>query len=538
MSQAALARIRRALGVDSTLDAVHRLEAALARLVIQVSALDAQARDNALSVAESKRELALLATRTDALARACTEASADALRANSRCDDHGSLLGAVTDRLDALKCQGDALGTQLNRAEAAATSLRQDLDTLIPALRRAADLPAIRERLRGLSRRVPKNESVVFVGRSYFGDNTKYAFLAYVAQATTQALPPAIFLTDDESQANALRAHALPVALWHASAPASLVERLLHARVAVFCDHVSLGHPGEGLPYALLDGATKVLLWHGTPIKKIALQNLPSVDHLNGQSASTLESTTEIDVFVGPARGLERIWRDAFLARRHAHLGYARNDVLLHEHSEAELVGVDRAAYDAARTASSDGRRIFMYAPTFRDGVGATWIESVDLERLGEVCAQLGAELYVNLHPYEQWYATKLRERRLRGVRVIDPATDVYPILRYVACVITDYSSVAFDYLVLDRPVVLFRPDHDEYVARSRQLIEDLLVQGFDEAATDVSALGAMLADLASIDSRQRAKRLALRARLMDHVDDRSSERIAALVASLARGKE
>jgi CDP-glycerol glycerophosphotransferase len=47
--------------------------------------------------------------------------------------------------------------------------------------------------------------------------------------------------------------------------------------------------------------------------------------------------------------------------------------------------------------------------------------------------------------------------------------------MKEVDLLITDYSSIAFDYLHLLRPVVFFRPDHDAYLNKNRALIPDRL---------------------------------------------------------------
>lgn len=61
--------------------------------------------------------------------------------------------------------------------------------------------------------------------------------------------------------------------------------------------------------------------------------------------------------------------------------------------------------------------------------------------------------------------------------RVIDVSArhDVTPLLELADGLITDYSSVMFDYALLDRPLVFFTYDYDEYVHEGRGTYFDLL---------------------------------------------------------------
>ena len=74
----------------------------------------------------------------------------------------------------------------------------------------------------------------------------------------------------------------------------------------------------------------------------------------------------------------------------------------------------------------------------------------------------------------------KHRSQLLAGGRVAadlpnvihyDPTADVYPALADVDLLVTDYSSIYFDFLLLDRPIVFFANDLDLYLRRERHLL-------------------------------------------------------------------
>lgn len=139
-------------------------------------------------------------------------------------------------------------------------------------------------------------------------------------------------------------------------------------------------------------------------------------------------------------------------------IGVPRTDILFDVDAMAAARSAVRARYGIAAD-----RRVVLYAPTFRgDSVGAAVAgPSLDLrvmrDRLGE-----DHVLLLRLHPF------------VRAGLVIDPdladfAIDVsdHPeindLLAASDALVTDYSSVIFEYALLRRPMVFFAPDLDDY---------------------------------------------------------------------------
>ena len=88
-----------------------------------------------------------------------------------------------------------------------------------------------------------------------------------------------------------------------------------------------------------------------------------------------------------------------------------------------------------------------------------------------------------------------------------------------------------FDYLHLDRPVLLFRPDHRDYTERSRKLFDAKLATLPGPVAADAPALLALLAKKELPDAAHAAARRALRDSLFDHHDGAAGQRLADLLA-------
>ena len=215
-----------------------------------------------------------------------------------------------------------------------------------------------------VSRFHPKERAVVFVGTTYFGCNVKYGWLAFRAMARRLGIT-LWWLPQTEQQqrdVSALGERCFP--LNHADWQDEHVHAALSAAVVVTCDH--LLNPNPYAP-ALLAGARQVQLWHGISIKEIGLGNLPGLRQMNARVARVLATTGPYSRFTGTSRAQEADFRRWFGLQRYDAIGYPRNDVLLREPTPEDLLNTDAEALAAARPARAAGRRVVLYAPTFRD---------------------------------------------------------------------------------------------------------------------------------------------------------------------------
>jgi len=98
------------------------------------------------------------------------------------------------------------------------------------------------------------------------------------------------------------------------------------------------------------------------------------------------------------------------------------------------------------------GRRIAVWAPTFRGNAGRPRLEG--LEEIRQVAEELRDEWFfvIKAHPHID------RHEQVSNSAI--PTEELFPAADVL---ITDYSSVLFDYLLFRKPLVLFAPDLDEY---------------------------------------------------------------------------
>ena len=191
-----------------------------------------------------------------------------------------------------------------------------------------------------------------------------------------------------------------------------------------------------------------------------------------------------------------------------------------------------QAAREAALEAfpAARGRFTILFAPTFR-GNGArsaTYdLGRIDFAALHALCVEKDAVCIVRMHPFVReplGIPDDLARPAHRRLRRPDRINDL---LFAVDLLITDYSSIVYEYSILGRPVLFFAYDLEEYVA-SRDFYEPYesfvpgrIVRTFDE-----------LLDAIRRDDYELEKVAPFAARHFDHLDGGSTDRVIDLILS------
>lgn len=153
-------------------------------------------------------------------------------------------------------------------------------------------------------------------------------------------------------------------------------------------------------------------------------------------------------------------------------VGYPRNDALVQAKQQEEATGRRERGPLAAELGIPEDKQILLYAPTFRQRGGKRRFElPFDVERFADTFGDRYV-LLVRSH----YLNHVVLPPSVRG-RIIDVTNhhDMTPLLALADGLITDYSSVMFDYSLLDRPMFFFAYDYDEYVHEGRGTYFDLL---------------------------------------------------------------
>lgn len=197
--------------------------------------------------------------------------------------------------------------------------------------------------------------------------------------------------------------------------------------------------------------------WHGTPLKRLALHR-PGFDLR--RVGAVVKEARRWDVMLAQNPYGERVMRKAyaFFGKPIWTEGYPRNDIL---HS-----GTGSAVRDSLGISAEE--RVLLYAPTWRDD-RAEMVDFVDPAALAQ---QADAVVLVRGHS-----RTIEPGRDARGPRVIDvtgfPETAL--LLLAADALITDYSSVMFDFSVTGKPMFFLVPDLEHFRGTLRGFYFDLV---------------------------------------------------------------
>ncbi len=207
-------------------------------------------------------------------------------------------------------------------------------------------------------------------------------------------------------------------------------------------------------PYFLRRPGQRYLnTWHGTPWKTLGRdmqgalgqhqniqRNLLQTTHLLSPNAFTTKTLLE-------CHDLDGLYPGSLLE-----IGYPRIDVTL----SADVAAVRH------RLGIRSKKPIVLVAPTWRGEVGRVNAATSPLvSLLSDLCEELGRthEIVFRGHVLEQ----KLLRKRSLPCKIVPDCVDTNELLAAVDHLITDYSSIFFDYLVTPKPVYLFIPDIEDY---------------------------------------------------------------------------
>lgn len=372
----------------------------------------------------------------------------------------------------------------------------------------------------------PKDDRLVAFSHRDFTDNSR-ALFEFIAAGGSPLR--AVWLADTPAQRRRMLAQVPLGRILLKRSLAGLVAAL-RARTLAFSFY-----PEEFRPYSAASGRKRVvMLWHAVSIKRSKLLSRlltdAEKDRYRRRSAtySLMIASSDLDRLAkAAAHGVD--------ARRVAVTGLPRTDRVI---AGAAL----RPALPRAVAAALAGRAI-LYAPTYRPRGSTTELfrfDDFDAAALDEALAAMDATILIrphkndrrNLARAEGWADAGLT--RLIGLTsAIVP--DVADVLADIDVLMTDYSSIMLDFLLLDRPMLFLPYDWDRYAARHGLLYDYDVIAPGPRIASQAELVAALRSALAG--APEFAARRALSRRMFHAFDDgQSTRRVAGAIERLALG--
>lgn len=261
--------------------------------------------------------------------------------------------------------------------------------------------------------------------------------------------------------------------------------------------------------YTKRKGQRVLQTWHGTPLKRLALHR-PGFDPR--RALAVVRESRRWSGLLAQNPYAAKILRKAyaFFGKPLWVEGYPRNDA---------LVTGDGAGIREQLGISPD-ERVLLYAPTWRDDRD----EIVDF--LDPVALANSANAVVLVRGHSRTYGPG---RDAAGPRVIDVTgyPDTSSLLLAADALITDYSSVMFDFSVTGKPMYFLVPDIDHYRGNLRGFYFELAERAPGPLVSSEDELFEALAD-ESVPSRYEERYRAWREVFNARDDGRAAERVVA----------
>lgn len=193
--------------------------------------------------------------------------------------------------------------------------------------------------------------------------------------------------------------------------------------------------------------------WHGTALKTLGASSKGEIYRIGNLQRNFCNA----DYILCPNEHMRKVFADDYYLEilgktKYMYAGYPRNCVFF-EKANQRIID-ENSLY---------GKQVIMYMPTWRGSV-----ENVAADDLHNYFVELDRGLtdnqlmFVNLHPYME---DLIDYSEFSHIKPVPSRYEIYDFLNCCDILITDYSSVFFDFAVTGKKIILFTYDREEYLA-------------------------------------------------------------------------
>lgn len=305
---------------------------------------------------------------------------------------------------------------------------------------------------------IPKNKKVWVFGAWFgqkFSDNPKYFYLYVKEKHPTIRV---IWICKNKRLLNSLKKEK-HVEAYYALSFKGIYYQLISG-IVFFSHSIS----SDFCPLFISFSTVRFQMWHGIPLKKIAYDDEFHTRWWKRNSLYKLLVNERYDFVLSTGEKVSKIFSSAFDIElsKCVPLGYPRNDVFLND----KLVDKQRRVFNV------------IYMPTFRndyDGEVSFLNEDTgfDYDKLSSLLENRGVHLTLRLHPANR--PSKELIEKIENSSWISFSTDddVYRTINQYDCLLTDYSSIMFDFAISGKPILFFPFDIKEYLNTNRDMYHE-----------------------------------------------------------------
>src|SRR5699024_10363090 len=295
----------------------------------------------------------------------------------------------------------------------------------------------------------PQKKKTAFV--TSFGDNVLYTVNALEKQHSEEI----VILETDQCQVNFNDNDGRTVVHFELSHPFDWIRSIYHLATSrmIFIDN----YFGFLAVSTFHSHVTCIQLCHASGAIRQFCLNYPSNQFSTKRSIERFHKVYQrFDHVVVGSEKMTDIFKESFGLDddRMLRTGIPRTDFYFEESSKAVAISALKQAFP-----SIDGRRVILYAPTFRDNDLESADIKLDIERLYRAFKN-DYVLLLRLHPAIQGVFVNEHPKFVVDVSAYP---DIHHVLVGTDILITDYSSIPFEFSFLEKPMIFFAYDLDEY---------------------------------------------------------------------------
>ena len=294
----------------------------------------------------------------------------------------------------------------------------------------------------------------------------------------------------------------------------------------LFCTH---SHFVEANPKRQIS----VCLWHGTMLKRICAMN---------EREKKQPRKDQFRFFIAPSHFYLEYFCKSFLCNSNNVLicGYPRNDYLFQDSDILNKLNIEK-----------EKNKLIVYMPTFRKPLCGDYSDSEDnslnfiepeneksLQELSNFLSQKGITLIIKWHPSDSRQDISIKYPNIVSLTnkdIFNSGFQTYHLLHYADALITDYSSVFCDFIMLDRPIAFTISDIESYSKKRGFVFDNPLEFLPGYILQNNKDFVNFINDIAKCIDQSVEKRRNLYHLYNDFNDNHSSERLLDIISHLSK---
>jgi CDP-glycerol glycerophosphotransferase (TagB/SpsB family) len=312
---------------------------------------------------------------------------------------------------------------------------------------------------------IPRRKNICVLGsyQELFNDNSKYLFI-YICNNIPSI--KAVWISRNKSVCKSLEGKGYKA--YYTFSIKGIYYSLI-AKYYIYNAYI------DDINYFTSGGAVAINLWHGVGLKKIEfdIKTGPLSKLFDARSIKNRILSPSIyrkpNYMLSSAPFMTNIFSRAFRIKKEQCLeyGYPRNDYLVSPKEYCiDYIKKNEPQYISEFVRDIENySKVYIYMPTWRDsGFNFFQYANIDLQELNEALKNNNELLLIKFHPNTK--IDKNEINKYTNIQNVSNSWDIYPILPFTDILITDYSSIYYDYILMDnKQVILFPFDYEKYIS-------------------------------------------------------------------------